>query len=102
MPGRVVGTVELRGQAVCASTTNRRAWGTGLHHMLDGRTGVPVGDVVATWALADDAATADGVATALFFEPAAKLHVPFRFSSVRMFADGRIEPSTNFAGELFA
>ena len=28
-------------RALCASATNRRAWGDGLHHVLDGRTGRP-------------------------------------------------------------
>ena len=100
-PGSVIGTVDLKCEAICASAVNRRAWGDGLHHVLNGRTGVPVRDVVATWAVADDAATADGVATALFFVPGGELQESFSFSSVRMFADGRIERSTNFAGELF-
>ena len=65
-PGRVIGTVPLRDAALCASATTRRAWGEGLHHVHDGRTGRPVSDVVATWVIAADAATADGLATALF------------------------------------
>ncbi len=54
--------------ALCASATNRRAWGDGLHHVLDARTGVPVRSVVATWAVGADAMRADAIATALFFE----------------------------------
>ena len=80
---------------------NRRAWGDELHHVIDGRTGMPTHDVVATWVVADDAATADGLATALFFAPAERLAPAFRFSWVRMFADGRAEISTDFDGELF-
>jgi uncharacterized protein with FMN-binding domain len=69
--------------------------------VLDARTGVPVGDVVATWVVADETATADGLATALFFTSAEDLAEAFRFSYVRMFADGRAEISENFDGELF-
>jgi thiamine biosynthesis lipoprotein len=100
-PRLVVGVVELRDGALCASATNRRAWGDGLHHVLDARTGEPVREVLATWVLADDAATADGVATALFTTPPHRLEKSFRCSCVRLFADGRVERSPDFPGELF-
>jgi thiamine biosynthesis lipoprotein len=99
-PGRVIGTVSLQDRALCASATTRRAWGQGLHHVLDGRTGAPVTEVVATWAIAADAATADGLATALFVADPHALST-FDFSWVRMLADGRVQWSNNFAGELF-
>ena len=35
--------------AIAASAANRRAWGDGLHHVLDAVTGEPVRGVVATW-----------------------------------------------------
>lgn len=69
--------------------------------MLDARTGLAVRDVVATWVIAD-AATSDGVATALFFTGAKRLAEIFAFSYVRMFADGRAEISENFDGEIFS
>lgn len=100
-PARAIGVVTLAGGALCASATNRRAWGNGLHHVLDGRTGSPVEEVVATWALAPDTATADGVATALFFAAPGDLAADFGAESVRMFTDGRIERSPGFPGELF-
>ncbi len=101
-PALVIGVANLQNRALCASAINRRAWGEGLHHVLDGRTGIPVTDVVATWVVADDAMTADGLATALFFTGAKRLAQAFRFSHVRMFADGRAEISQNFEGELFS
>jgi thiamine biosynthesis lipoprotein len=100
-PSRAIGVVTLGDGAICASATNRRAWGAGLHHVLDGRTGSPVDAVAATWALAPDAATADGVATALFFTPPAALAERFGAEGVRMFTDGRVESSPGFPGELF-
>ncbi|MET4640035.1 FAD:protein FMN transferase [Mycetocola sp. 2940] len=100
-PTRAIGVVTLAGGALCASATNRRAWGDGLHHVLDGRTGSPVEEVVATWALAPETATADGVATALFFAAPGGLAAEFGAEGVRMFTDGRIERSPGFPGELF-
>lgn len=38
---RVIGVARLEGRALCASGTTRRAWGDGLHHVLDARTGLP-------------------------------------------------------------
>jgi FAD:protein FMN transferase len=99
--GLAIGVAYLKDRALCASAVNRRAWDEGLHHVIDGRTGAPTRDVVATWVVADDAATADGLATALFFVPADHLAHAFRFSWVRMFADGRAEISADFDGELF-
>lgn len=96
-----IGVAHVRDRALCASAVKRRAWGEGLHHVIDGRTGTPTRDVVATWAVAGDAATADGLATALFFIPGDQLASAFRFSWVRMFADGRAEASADFDGELF-
>lgn len=101
-PRLVIGVINLQDRALCASAVSRRAWGDGLHHVLDARTGVPVRDVVATWVVADEAATADGLATALFFTGADPLTEIFRFSHLRMFADGRAEISQNFDGELFS
>jgi thiamine biosynthesis lipoprotein len=99
-PTLAIGVARVKGRALCASASNRRCWGA-FHHVLDGRTGVPVRDVIATWVVADDALTADGLATALFFTDAERLAASFEFSFVRMFADGRAEISPNFDGELF-
>lgn len=100
-PELVIGVAELQGQALCASAVNRRAWGDGLHHVLDARTGRPTAGVVATWVVADAAVTGDGLATALFFSGPERLAERFPFSFVRMFADGRAEVSQSFVGELF-
>jgi FAD:protein FMN transferase len=100
-PRQVIGVADLHERALCASATTRRAWGDGLHHVIDARTGRPVRDVVATWVVADTALLADGLATALFMTGATGLAEQFRFSYVRMFTDGRAQHSHDFAGELF-
>jgi thiamine biosynthesis lipoprotein len=97
----VIGVAHLRNRSLCASAANRRRWGDNLHHVVDGRTGIPTKDVIATWAIADDTATADGLATALFFVSASRLKTTFDFSYVRMFSDGQVDASENFDGELF-
>jgi FAD:protein FMN transferase len=100
-PALVIGVSNLGDAALCASAVNRRSWADGLHHVLDARTGNPVHDVVATWVVAENAATADGLATALFVTAPEKLAEVFSFAFVRMFADGRAEVSDNFDGHVF-
>ena len=101
-PSKAVGVAELADGAFCASAVNRRAWGAGLHHVLDALTGTPVRGVIATWVLAPTALVADGLATALFFDlgPGFVAHAGASFA--RMFDDGRIEASDDFPGEVFA
>ncbi|MCS5495727.1 FAD:protein FMN transferase [Cnuibacter physcomitrellae] len=98
---QAIGVAELGEGALCASAGNRRAWGDGVHHILDARTGRPAREVIATWVIAATALQADALATALFFAGAHTLATAFPFSYVRMFADGRAEISRDFPGELF-
>jgi thiamine biosynthesis lipoprotein len=102
-PTRAIGVVELEPEdALCASATNRRAWGDGLHHVLDARTGRPTTDVVATWVVvAQSCMRADGLATAHFFADPGVLMDAFTHEYVRMYADGHIEWSSRFPGEIF-
>jgi thiamine biosynthesis lipoprotein len=97
----VIGTANLRNRALCASGSTRRSWGDGLHHLIDARSGAPARDVIATWVMAEDAALADGLATALFFTDARRLAETFQFDYVLMRADNHAEMSPNFDGELF-
>ena len=99
-PTRVVGVVELHGNALCVSAVNRRAWGDGLHHNHDARTGTPARGELATWVIADNAMLADGIATALFLTDPPRLNDTYRFAFVRMSTNG-IEASPGFDGELF-
>lgn len=99
---QAIGVVTLDPEtALCASATNRRAWGDGLHHVIDARTGRPTTDVVATWVVADSCMLADGLATAHFFAEPDRLVPRFRHEYARMHADGRVEWSPDFPGELF-
>lgn len=100
-PTVAIGVYELSNGALCASAPGRRAWGEGLHHILDAVTGDPTSTVAATWAMASTGLVADGLATALFFASAAELAADFDFEYVRMFPNSAVEYSTQFSGELF-
>ncbi len=100
-PSRAIGVVSLGAGALCASAANRRAWGDGLHHVLDGTTGVPVRTVVASWAMAGTAMVADALATALFFVDGPRLRGEFEFSWLTVYSDGHAEYSADFEGALF-
>ena len=100
-PGRVIGVATLADGALCASATSRRSWGDGLHHIVDPASGEPVDGVVATWVTHPSCAVADGLATALFLTDPDRLARNFRFTYVRVLADGRVQLSTDFDGELF-
>ena len=98
---RAIGVVDLAGASLCASASNRRAWGDGLHHIIDATTGLPTNRVIAAWAIAPTALEADGLATALFLAEPTRLAESFDFDFVRMFSNGRVERSANLNGELF-
>ncbi|ALX67335.1 FAD:protein FMN transferase [Microbacterium sp. XT11] len=100
-PSAAIGVVTLEDAALCASAINRRAWGDGLHHVLDARSGDPVRTWAATWAIAPDAMTADAVATALFFDGGPALAERWGVEWVRMSTDGRAESSPGCTAELF-
>ena len=101
-PSKAVGVAELADGAFCASATTRRAWGDGLHHVLDAVTGLPTRSVLATWVLAPTALVADGLATALFLEPDPVFLSRSATAYARMASDGTVDASTEFPGELFA
>lgn len=90
-PRAAIGVIEVEDEALCASASNRRAWGDGLHHVIDARTGRPVRTVVATWAIAPEAMIADAVATALFFDGGPEYAHERGAHWVRMLSDGRAE-----------
>jgi thiamine biosynthesis lipoprotein len=100
-PRRAIGVIQVADAALCASATNRRAWGDGLHHVLDARTGEPIRTIAATWAVAPTAMIADATATALFFDGGPQLAYEWGVEWVRMTTDGRVEWSPGSKAELF-
>lgn len=100
-PTKAVGVANLHGDSICASASNRRAWGDGLHHVIDATTGLPTRRFSATWAISNLAREADGIATALFFTEPSRIEAEFDFTWARMLSDGRVECSPHLDGEMF-
>ncbi|MFT4030763.1 MAG: FAD:protein FMN transferase, partial [Protaetiibacter sp.] len=98
---RAIGVAELTEGALSASAGNRRRRPNGWHHVLDAVTGLPARDVVASWTVAADELTADGAATALFFDVDPGWLARHGVEWVRMLSDGSIERSPDFPGEVF-
>lgn len=101
---RVIGTISLSSGSLCASATNRRAWGDNLHHIIDATTGRPVeNDIVAVWVIARSALTADALTTGLFFADPAQLQQAFgNFHYAIMKKDGSVMHNiTSDIGEIF-
>lgn len=98
---QVIGVVELINMSICGSAGNRRSWGK-FHHIIDPVRLVSPEEVLATWVVAENALTADGLATALFFEKGEKLTKHFDFEYLILNADYTVEKSNNFPGEVFA
>jgi len=96
----VIGAIELKDKALCASASNRRAWGD-WHHVIDPETSKPTRQIVATWVIADTAMVADGLATALFFVSPQTLLSQYNYEYMRVHADGSVEYSDYFAEGVF-
>jgi len=99
-PTKVIGRIEVVGGAICASGTNRRKWGNG-HHIIDPHTLISPDEIIATWVLADTAAVADGLATALFLSEPEKFKRDFKFEYCLLNKDYKIKRSAGFIAELF-
>lgn len=98
-PTLAIGTLALRGGALCASATNRRRW-SARHHYIDPHTKESPREVIATWVWAPTAALADGLSSALFFvEPEALAAFTFEYLVVRH--DMHAKSSAGFTAELF-
>jgi len=100
-PSRALGVAVLQNGGLAASATNRRAWGNGLHHIIDGLTGLPTTRTEATFVVAENSAISDGIATALFMTTPEKLSPLFSFEWVMMSSDGLVTSSDGFPGEVF-
>jgi len=99
---KVIGIVNVKNKSLCASSSNRRSWGNGMHHIFDPDEMAPTNEIIATWVIADEAMVADGLATALFFTKPEKLRKTFDFEFARIHANGSVEYSRYFESGLFS
>ncbi len=98
-PTKVIGVLYITGGSLCASAINRRRWGD-RNHYLDPHDVSSPQSVLATWVLADTAALADGLSSALFFmAPEALYAYSFQYCIVNN--EMRMKKSAGFAADFF-
>lgn len=95
-----VGIAKLTNASLCASAGNKRQW-AGINHIINPRTLLSPADIVATWVIADETITADGLATALFFTEPAELLEHFSFSFALLHDDMSMLRSNDFPVKVF-
>jgi thiamine biosynthesis lipoprotein len=95
-----IGVVGLQNKSLCASAGTKRQWGK-FTHILDPQKLESPREVLATWALADDTTTADGLATALFFTDPESLQKQFDFSWAILNNDMSLEYAKDFPAQIF-
>lgn len=99
-PSKVIGAIEIKTGAMCASATNRRRWGN-YHHIIDPETLKPASEIIATWVIADKAVIADALATALFLVAPDNFSTKYKFEYLILNKDYKVKKSPGFNAELF-
>jgi len=99
-PRLIIGQVELSNGSLCGSATNRRRWGQ-YHHIIDPHSLRSVQGMKACWIYADSTIMADGLATAIFFTPVARLQTIFQFEYAYVLDDNTCIHSDDFPGMFF-
>ncbi len=98
-PTKVIGVLYITGGSLCASAINRRRWDD-RHHYIDPHDVSSPQSVLATWVLADTAALAEGLSSALFFmAPEALYAYSFQYCVVNQ--EMRMKKSAGFAADFF-
>jgi len=100
-PKQVIGVIELNNKSICSSSGNRRKWAN-FHHIINPKTLNSTDRILATWVIARDTITADGLATSLFLVPAKRLIKYFDFEYLILYPNFKVEKSKKFSAELFA
>jgi thiamine biosynthesis lipoprotein len=95
-----IGTVQLANESLCASAGSKRKWG-GYHHIIDPTTLRSTDEILATWVIAGDTMTADGLATALFFMKPEELAQQFTFSYAVLHQDMSMQYDKKLPINLF-
>jgi thiamine biosynthesis lipoprotein len=71
------------------------------HHIIDPHSLKSPRHIRAVWVVADTGLLADGLATALFFCPAATLAKSYNFAYAMVYDDYSLEHSDNFPATFF-
>jgi len=98
-PSKVIGVVEMKQGAMCASGSNRRKWDK-YYHIVDPTKFSSPPDIIAVWVIAGTATLADALATCLFLtEPENFSFLTFEYCILNK--DYKIKRSAGFEAELF-
>lgn len=97
---KVIGSIEMTQGAFCASGTNRRRWRE-YHHIIDPDTATSPTHLLATWVIAENAATADLLATALFLAEPQTLREAFPFEYATLDPTLTLRQSPDFGAETY-
>jgi len=100
---RAIGSLELDGQALAASSSNRRKW-KGLHHLINAKSKKPAHSVKAIFVLAKFGIEADAYATALFtagFEQAIALAKELPIEMLIISRESKMFRTKKFPVQLF-
>ena len=100
-----IGTVELDGMAIAASSSNKRKWGEGLHHLIDPKTKKPAFDVKAVFVVTTTGIEADAYTKAVFctkFSDAIELSKKLPIEVLLISKENKIYRSKGFKCQLFA
>lgn len=99
-PTMAIGVARIHNNSLCGSSGNRRSWGK-YNHIISPHTLTSPKHIAALWVVADSGLHADGLATALFFEPAVKLKMHFDFEYAIVHDDFSLEHSPGFPARFF-
>ncbi len=99
-PTKVIGTINIKNIAICASANNRRAWGK-YSHTVDPHNLNTHHEIIATWVLSQSTALADALATTLFFVEPERLQNEFEFKYLLLNKNYKVKYSEDLEVELF-
>lgn len=96
-----IGVAKLSNRSLCASAGSKRKWGN-FHHIIDPNSLLSPKEIIATWVIAEDTMTADGLATALFFTAPEQLAKHFSFSYAYLDKNMQLSRSKDFPATIFS
>lgn len=97
---QAVGKIEILNMSICGSAGNRRRF-TNSHHIINPHTGKSPDHIEATWAVAQHALLADGLATALYFVEPEVLEREYRFDWAILYSNRSVRFSQMFEHSFF-
>lgn len=97
---KIIGSIDFSTGAMCSSATNRRSW-QGMHHIINPRTLTSTNEILACWVMAESAALADGLSTALFLSPPEQFEKDFTFEYLILNSEMKVKRSAGFHAELY-